>query len=121
MQVEGEWKTEIVRDAAVIAAYVRKRRQLEEESTMANTLAPTGDAERDAWAKKRCVFPCRSLGDPFSAAEWPWLGVLGRRDSEPGLAPPVTSQELCSCLGVLIGSATLFFLRCAWRQGIFTD
>lgn len=52
---------EIVRDAAVIAAYVRKRRQLEEESTMANTLAPTGDAERDAWAKKRCVTPCRSL------------------------------------------------------------
>lgn len=118
MQVEGEWKTEIVRDAAVIAAYVRKRRQLEEESTMANTLAPTGDAERDAWAKKRCVAPCRSLNHPSSAAGWPWLGVLGRRDSETSLAPTGLSQELYSCLGDLIGLATLFFLRYAWRQGI---
>lgn len=51
--VDGEWKYEIVRDPAVIAAYVRKRQTIEEETTLADTLAPTGDAERDARAKKR--------------------------------------------------------------------
>ncbi|KAF9527736.1 hypothetical protein CPB83DRAFT_855540 [Crepidotus variabilis] len=51
--VDGVWQTEIVRDSAVITAYVRSRQLLEEESTMADTLAPTGDADKDSRAKKR--------------------------------------------------------------------
>lgn len=51
--VDGEWKTEVVRDAAVIAAYVKKRQAIEEENTTAEALAPTGDADRDRRAKKR--------------------------------------------------------------------
>ena len=51
--VDGEWKTEIVRDASVIAAYVKKRQVIEEENTPAAALAPTGDADRDRRAKKR--------------------------------------------------------------------
>jgi hypothetical protein len=57
----------------VIAAYVRKRQTIEEETTLADTLAPTGDAEKDARAKKRCVifflFPCPcAAGDLFYPA-----------------------------------------------------
>lgn len=52
--VDGEWKTEIVRDTAVIAAYVKKRQAIEEENMTADALAPTGDADRDRRAKKRC-------------------------------------------------------------------
>lgn len=51
----GEWRTEIVRDAAVINAYVKKRQLIEEENTTADALAPTGDAEKDKRAKKRFV------------------------------------------------------------------
>ncbi|TBU49318.1 hypothetical protein BD309DRAFT_882680 [Dichomitus squalens] len=51
--VGGEWQTEIVRDAAVIQAYVKKRQAIEEENTTADALAPTGDADRDRRAKKR--------------------------------------------------------------------
>lgn len=58
--VGGEWQTEIVRDAAVIQAYVKKRQAIEEENTTADALAPTGDADRDRRAKKRYVerSPC---------------------------------------------------------------
>lgn len=55
LQVDGTWRTEIVRDPAVITAYVRSRQLLEEEATNADTLAPTGDADKDLRAKKRCV------------------------------------------------------------------
>ncbi|CAL1694154.1 unnamed protein product [Somion occarium] len=51
--VNGEWKTEIVRDAAVINAYVKRRQAIEEENLTADALAPTGDAEKDRRAKKR--------------------------------------------------------------------
>ncbi|EPQ61383.1 hypothetical protein GLOTRDRAFT_15237, partial [Gloeophyllum trabeum ATCC 11539] len=51
--VDGHWQTEIVRDPAVISAYVRRRQIIEEETTLADALAPTGDAEKDARAKKR--------------------------------------------------------------------
>ncbi|KAK7064030.1 putative transcription initiation factor TFIID subunit [Favolaschia claudopus] len=51
--VLGEWQTEIIRDPAVIRAYVRARQRLEEEQTLADSLAPTGDADKDARAKKR--------------------------------------------------------------------
>ena len=61
-KVDGEWKMEIVRDVAVINAYVKKRQAIEEENTTADALAPTGDAEKDKRAKKRCVvFSIRSL------------------------------------------------------------
>ena len=53
--VGGEWQTEIVRDTAVIQAYVKKRQAIEEENTTADALAPTGDADRDRRAKKRYV------------------------------------------------------------------
>ena len=55
--VDGKWNTEIVRDAAVIRAYVRRRQIIEDETTGADTLAPTGDIDRDARAKKRCAPP----------------------------------------------------------------
>ncbi|KDQ63334.1 hypothetical protein JAAARDRAFT_29354 [Jaapia argillacea MUCL 33604] len=51
--IDGHWKVEIVRDSAVINAYLRRRQLIEEEATMADALAPTGDAEKDARAKKR--------------------------------------------------------------------
>ena len=47
------WQTEIIRDPAVIRAYVRGRQALEEEATLADSLAPTGDADKDKRAKKR--------------------------------------------------------------------
>jgi len=55
LQIDGIWRTEIVRDPAVITAYARSRQLLEEEATNADTLAPTGDADKDMRAKKRCV------------------------------------------------------------------
>ncbi|KAG6817729.1 hypothetical protein H0H87_004520 [Tephrocybe sp. NHM501043] len=51
--IDGEWQYEIIRDPAVIRAYVRGRQVLEEEATLADSLAPTGDADKDKRAKKR--------------------------------------------------------------------
>ncbi|KAH9065639.1 TAF1 transcription initiation factor TFIID subunit TAF1 [Lactarius vividus] len=51
--IDGKWNPEIVRDAAVVRAYVRRRQIIEDETTGADTLAPTGDIDRDARAKKR--------------------------------------------------------------------
>jgi hypothetical protein len=53
--IDDKWCTEIVRDAAVIRAYIRRRQIIEDETTGADTLAPTGDIDRDLRAKKRCV------------------------------------------------------------------
>lgn len=39
----------------MINAYVRRRQMIEEEATMADMLAPTGDAEKDKRARKRYV------------------------------------------------------------------
>lgn len=55
LQVAGEWETEIVREPAVINAYLKKRQIIEEEAQLTNTLAPTGDADKDARAKKRYI------------------------------------------------------------------
>ncbi|KAI6047814.1 TAF1 transcription initiation factor TFIID subunit TAF1 [Pisolithus marmoratus] len=52
-RVDGDWRTEIIRDPAVIRAYVRARQQIEEETTLADNLAPTGDADTDKRYKKR--------------------------------------------------------------------
>ncbi|KAF8215977.1 TAF1 transcription initiation factor TFIID subunit TAF1 [Mycena galopus ATCC 62051] len=49
----GEWQTEIIRDPAVIRAYIRARQVVEEEQTLADSLAPTGDVDKDKRAKKR--------------------------------------------------------------------
>ncbi|KAG6821389.1 hypothetical protein H0H93_014186 [Arthromyces matolae] len=51
--IDGVWKYEILRDPAVINAYIRSRQAIEEESTLADSLAPTGDADKDKRAKKR--------------------------------------------------------------------
>lgn len=51
--VDDEWQTEIIRDPAVIRAYVRARQILEEEATLADNLAPTGDVDKDKRYKKR--------------------------------------------------------------------
>nr|GAT48436.1 predicted protein [Mycena chlorophos] len=51
--IMGHWQTEIIRDPAVIRAYVRSRQAIEEETTLTDSLAPTGDAEKDARARKR--------------------------------------------------------------------
>ena len=51
--VDGEWETEIVRDPAVIRAYVHRRQIIEEESATADMLAPTGDEEKDKRSRKR--------------------------------------------------------------------
>jgi transcription initiation factor TFIID subunit 1 len=56
--VEGQWKVEIIRDIAVIHAYIKKRQAIEEEAQMTNTLAPTGDADKDARAKRRSFSDC---------------------------------------------------------------
>ena len=42
-----------MRDPAVIKAYVRGRQAIEEDATLADSLAPTGDADKDRRAKKR--------------------------------------------------------------------
>jgi hypothetical protein len=86
--VAGEWETEIVREPAVINAYLNKRQIIEEEAQLTNTLAPTGDADKDARAKKRyTIFDLQcdqdpSLMKPFQA---------GRGDcedeEEPGTTP----------------------------------
>jgi len=55
--VAGEWETEIVREPAVINAYLKKRQIIEEEAQLTNTLAPTGDVDKDARAKKRYTCP----------------------------------------------------------------
>ncbi|KAF8922160.1 hypothetical protein CPB85DRAFT_1266178 [Mucidula mucida] len=51
--MDGEWQTEIIRDPAVIRAYVRHKQLMEEENTLADSLAPTGDADKDKRARKR--------------------------------------------------------------------
>ncbi|KIY67523.1 TAF1 transcription initiation factor TFIID subunit TAF1 [Cylindrobasidium torrendii FP15055 ss-10] len=51
--VDGEWHTEIVRDPGVIRAYIRNKQLMEEEQTKTDSLAPTGDAEKDKRAMKR--------------------------------------------------------------------
>ncbi|EGN91727.1 hypothetical protein SERLA73DRAFT_100192 [Serpula lacrymans var. lacrymans S7.3] len=52
-KVDDEWQMEIIREPAVIRAYIRARQNLEEEATLADSLAPTGDADKDKRAKKR--------------------------------------------------------------------
>lgn len=64
--MDGEWQTEIIRDPAVIRAYVRHKQLMEEENTLADSLAPTGDADKDKRARKRFVVPFVALYDTFT-------------------------------------------------------
>lgn len=101
--VNGEWKIEIIRDAAVINAYVKRRQAIEEEGLTADVLAPTGDADKDRRAKKRCVVWNSANGIAFMGVFS--LSVVlfqaGRRDceneEEPGAA--VTQEECQDCQG----------------------
>jgi hypothetical protein len=63
--IDDKWNTEIVRDAAVVRAYIRRRQIIEDETTGADTLAPTGDIDRDARAKKRYVLLRDCIFVPF--------------------------------------------------------
>ncbi|SPO41563.1 related to TAF1 - TFIID subunit (TBP-associated factor), 145 kD [Pseudozyma flocculosa] len=51
--VNGKWQKEIVRDAAVINAYVTQRKKIEDEMIATEDLVPTGDDAIDASRMKR--------------------------------------------------------------------
>ncbi|KAF5368463.1 hypothetical protein D9758_002319 [Tetrapyrgos nigripes] len=53
--IDGEWQTEIIRDPAVIRAYVKNRQAIEEENTLTDSLAPTGDADKDRQELARMI------------------------------------------------------------------
>lgn len=53
--VNGKWQKEIVRDPAVVNAYLRQRRLIEEQEPLTGDLAPTDDPELNARRKKACV------------------------------------------------------------------
>lgn len=53
MQINGKWRSELVRDPGVIASYVRHRQRLQAAQGAAEDLVPTGDATMDALAKER--------------------------------------------------------------------
>ena len=93
--MDGEWQTEIVRDPAVIRAYIRRRQIIEEESTMTDKLAPTGDEEKDKRARKRCVL---NLLIVLLLSTNHFLQVGGRdstNEEEP--RAPAASQEREDC------------------------
>lgn len=55
-QINGVWRSEIVRDQNVIKGYVRQRNELDaEEVEEPENLVLTGDPEKDAIVKKKCV------------------------------------------------------------------
>lgn len=56
----GHVTTEVVRDPAVIGAYIQQRQLLEEENMKTEELAPTEDAQRNDRMKKRCVAALRA-------------------------------------------------------------
>lgn len=57
--VNGVWKSEVVRDQAVIKGYLRQRQLVEaEDEQEPESLQLTGDVERDKVIKKKCVV-CR--------------------------------------------------------------
>ncbi|WFD43991.1 hypothetical protein MPSI1_002656 [Malassezia psittaci] len=51
--INGVWYKHIVRNPAVVNAYVKQRKEIEEQSIMTESLVPTGDAALDALRKKR--------------------------------------------------------------------
>lgn len=77
-QIDGVWKTEIIRDPSVIRAYVRGRQALEEEATLADSLAPTGDADKDKRAKKRQITITLTINGSINV----YLFILNRLEEE---------------------------------------
>lgn len=51
--VAGRWETEIVKDQAVIGAYVRQRKTIDEEKQDADELLPSDDESKNERARKR--------------------------------------------------------------------
>jgi len=51
--IDGEWKTEIVRDQSIINAYVRQRQMIDEEKLDADGLLPSDDEGKNERRKKR--------------------------------------------------------------------
>lgn len=66
---------EIIRDPAVIRAYIRARLLIEEEATLADNLAPTGDADTDKRYRKRYALFCMSSRD-LTCPLTGWKSVL---------------------------------------------
>ena len=100
LQVDDEWQTEIIRDPAVIRAYVRARLLIEEEATLADNLAPTGDADTDKRYKKRYALLSPII--PYLTPCWlRCTDQVGRADcedeEEPGTA--LAPQERKDCKG----------------------
>jgi hypothetical protein len=52
---DGTWKSETVRDSAVIAAYIRQRQLIEQDDFPDESLVPTNDSERNKLIKKKWV------------------------------------------------------------------
>jgi hypothetical protein len=50
---DGTWKSETIRDAAVIAAYLRQRQLIEQDDFPDETLVPTDDQERNKLYRKK--------------------------------------------------------------------
>lgn len=53
LQIDGKWKTEIIRDPRVITAYIERKRIDEEASINPENLEVTGDSAIDARNAKR--------------------------------------------------------------------
>ena len=53
LQIDGKWKTEIIRDPRVITAYVERKRADEEAMINPEDLGITGDSATDARNAKR--------------------------------------------------------------------
>lgn len=61
--IDGKWNMEIVCNAAVIGAYMRRWQIIKDEIMGADMLAPTGDIDQDAYTKKQCT-PCSFPSSP---------------------------------------------------------
>lgn len=97
--VNGKWQKEIVRDPAVVNAYLRQRRLIEEQEPLTGDLAPTDDPELNARRKKAyadrlnhlrrsklmlCFFCHQDRGTDRQVAKEPGasLGPQGRQDRQ---------------------------------------
>lgn len=55
IQIKGKWTSEIVRDPAIIGAYIRQRQLIDEDKIDADQLMPSDDAGKNEIRKKRFV------------------------------------------------------------------
>ena len=75
----------------MIRAYIRGRQLIEEEATLANSLAPTGDADKDKRAKKRSVLFATAM--PLSTEYRELQARRGDRENEEEPRKTTASQE----------------------------